>query len=220
MVAPPPPGKATPMSNWTLYLAPGTCAQAVHIALLDAGVEPTLRVLDFAAGEQHGPAFLAVNPRGRVPALVTDHGTLFEVPALLLFVAQSFPSAQLAPLDDPFRLAHLQGFNSYLCSTVHVAHAHKRRGARWADDPAALEAMQRKVPANMTAAFDHIEADWLRGPWVLGDDYSIADPYLFTISEWLEGDAVDVTRFPKVLAHRERMQGRDAVRKARAAPAA
>jgi glutathione S-transferase len=80
--------------------------------------------------------------------------------------------------------------------------------------------MQRKVPANMTAAFDHIEADWLRGPWVLGDDYSIADPYLFTISEWLEGDAVDVTRFPKVLAHRERMQGRDAVRKARAALAA
>ena len=205
------------MPNWTLHLASGSCAQAVHIALLDAGVEPTLRVLDFAASEQRGPAYLAVNPRGRVPALVTERGTLAEVPALLLFVAQSFPQARLAPLDDPFQLAQIQAFTSYLCSTVHVAHAHRRRGARWSDDAAAIESMQRKVPENMTAAFAHIEADWLQGPWVFGDDYSIADPYLFTIAEWLEGDGVDVTRFPKVLAHRERMLGRDAVRRAKAA---
>jgi glutathione S-transferase len=205
------------MPNWTLYLAPGTCAQAVHIALHDADAPHRLQVLDFAAGEQRSPAYLAVNPRGRVPALVTERGTLTEVSALLLFIAQSFPAARLAPLDDPFRLALLQSFNGYLSSTVHVAHAHKRRGARWADEPEAHAAMQRKVPANMTQIFDHIEADWLQGPWVFGEDYSIADPYLFTIAEWLEADGVDVSRYPKVLAHRARMQARDSVKQAKAA---
>jgi len=205
------------MTPWTLYLAPGTCAQAVHIALHDADAPHTVHPLDFAAAEQRSPAYLSVNPRGRVPALVTEQGTLTEVPALLMFIAQSFPAAKLAPLDDPFRLAQLQGFTSFLCSTVHVAHAHKRRGARWADDAAAIEAMQRKVPANMTEIFEHIESDWLRGPWVFGEDYTVADPYLFTIAEWLEGDDVDVSRFPKLLAHRARMQARESVQRAKAA---
>jgi glutathione S-transferase len=204
-------------TSWTLYLAPGTCAQAVHIALHDAGAPHRLQVLDFAKSEQRSPAYLAVNPRGRVPALVTESGTLTEVPAVLLFIAQSFPSTGLAPLGDAFRLAQLHGFNSYLCSTVHVAHAHKRRGTRWADDPAAIEAMQRKVASNMTDCFAHIEADLLRGPWVFGDDYSIADPYLFTIAEWLEADGVDVSRLPKVMAHRARMQARESVQRAKAA---
>ncbi|MGM9487558.1 glutathione S-transferase family protein [Ideonella sp. YS5] len=207
----------TSAPSWTLYLAPGSCAQAVHIALHDAEAPHRLRLLDFAAGEQRGAAYLAVNPRGRVPALVTEQGTLTEVPALLTFIAQTFPAAKLAPLDDPFRLAQVQAFNSYLCSTVHVAHAHKRRGARWADDPAAHEAMQRKVPANMAQCFEHIEADVLKGPWVFGEDYTIADPYLFTIAEWLEADGVDVTRLPKVMAHRARMQARESVQRCKMA---
>jgi glutathione S-transferase len=205
------------MTSWTLFLAPGTCAQAVHIALHDAGAPHALHVLDFSSAEQRSPAYLAVNPRGRVPALVTEQGTLTEVPALLLYIAQSFPAAKLAPLDDPFRLAQLQAFTSYLCSTVHVAHAHKRRGARWVDEPGAIEAMQRKVAANMTACFDHIEADVLQGPWVFGADYTIADPYLFTIGEWLEGDGVDMQRYPNLLAHRARMLARESVQRAKAA---
>jgi glutathione S-transferase len=74
-----------------------------------------------------------------VPALVTDDGILTETPAILAYLAQRFPQAKLAPLDDPFAFAMVQAFNSYLCSTVHVAHAHRMRGTRWADDPAAIE---------------------------------------------------------------------------------
>jgi len=102
-----------------------------------------------------------------------------ETPGLLLFVAQRFPNAELAPLSDPFALAQVQEFNSYLCSTVHVAHAHGRRGARWADDAAAIEAMKRKVPATMTECFELIERKLLKGPWVMGEQYTICDPYLF-----------------------------------------
>jgi glutathione S-transferase len=115
-----------------LYFATGTCALATHIALEEAGAAYEAVRLDFAAQGQRTPEYLALNPKGRVPALVTESGTLTETPALLVYVAQSFPAAELAPLADPFALAQAQEFNSYLCSTVHVAHAHGRRGARWA----------------------------------------------------------------------------------------
>jgi glutathione S-transferase len=197
-----------------LYYATGTCALATHIALEEASAPHEAVRLDFAAQAQRSPEYLAVNPKGRVPALVTESGTLTETPALLLFVAQRFPGAELAPLSDPFALAQVQEFNSYLCSTVHVAHAHGRRGSRWADDAAAIEAMKRKVPATMTECFDLIEGKFLKGPWVMGERYTICDPYLFTIASWLEGDGVDTSRLLRVMEHRRRMLERPAVRKA------
>ena len=108
----------------------------------------------------------------------------------------------------------MQEINSYLCSTVHVAHAHKTRGARWTDDPAAIETMKRKVPETMGACASLIEDEIIRGPWVLGESYSVCDPYLFTIARWLEGDSVDVARFPKIKAHMARMAERPAVTRA------
>jgi glutathione S-transferase len=200
-----------------LYFATGTCALATHIALEEAGAAYEAARLDFAAQGQRTPEYLALNPKGRVPALVTESGTLTETPALLVYVAQSFPAAELAPLADPFALAQAQEFNSYLCSTVHVAHAHGRRGARWADDAAAIEAMQRKVPATMTDCFALIEKKLLKGPWVMGEQFTICDPYLFTIASWLEGDGVDTGKLPRVLDHRRRMLARPAVQKAVAA---
>lgn len=197
-----------------LYYAPGTCALATHIALEEASAPYEAERVDFGAQAQRSPEYLAVNPKGRVPALVTESGTLTETPALLCFVAQRFPEAKLAPLDDPFALARIQEFNSYLCSTVHVAHAHGRRGTRWADDAAAIEAMKRKVPASVTECFQLIEGKFIEGPWVMGERYTIADPYLFTIATWLEGDGVDTGKLPLVMAHRKQMLARPAVQKA------
>lgn len=172
------------MSELTLYLAPGTCAMAVRIALVEAGAPHLVKRLDLAAGEQRSPDYLAINPKGRVPALVTEHGVLTETPALLLYVAQRFPNAGLAPLDDPFLLARMQEIHSFLVSTVHVAHAHGRRPGRWADDEQAMAAMQAKMPQNMRDGFDQIERHYLAGPWVLGERFSLADIYLFVIAGW------------------------------------
>src|SRR6478672_2343854 len=154
-----------------LYYAPGTCALATHIALEEAGAPYEAVLVDFRSQSQRSPEYLTVNPKGRVPALVTERGTLTETPSLLCFVAQRFPEAELAPLADPFALARVQEFNSYLCSTVHVAHAHGRRGARWADDAAAIEAMKQKVPASMTECAELVEHKFLQGPWVMGERY-------------------------------------------------
>ena len=197
-----------------LYYAVHTCALASHIALEDAGAEYSTVRINFAAEEQRKPEYLAINPKARVPSLVTERGILTETPAMLAFVAQSFPKARLAPLDDPFAFAEVQAFNSYLCATLHVAHAHRMRGYRWADDPAAIEAMKRKVPDSVSACYELIESKMLRGPWVMGDAYTICDPYLFTVAQWMEGDSIDPARFPKVRDHRQRMSERAAVRKA------
>jgi glutathione S-transferase len=202
------------MLMFKLYYAPGTCALATHIALEEAGATYEAVRVDFGAQAQRSPEYLMINPKGRVPALVTESGTLTETPALLLFVAQRFPAAELAPLTNPFALAQLQEFNSYLCSTVHVAHAHGRRGARWADDAAAIEAMKRKVPATMTECAELIEHTLLKGPWVFGEQYTICDPYLFTIATWLEGDGVNTSKLTRILEHRRRMLARAAVQKA------
>lgn len=200
-----------------LFYAPGTCALASHIALEETGAQYETARLDFSQGDQRKPEYLKVNPKGRVPALITDRGILTETPAILVYIAQSFPAAKLAPLSDPFALAQAQAFNSYLCSTVHINHAHRPRGSRWADDPAAIEAMKRKVPQNMTECFELIEREMFAGPWVMGETYSICDPYLFTVAGWLESDSVDIARFAKIQAHRERMLARPAVNKVVAA---
>ena len=196
-----------------LYYAPGTCALASHIALQEVGATYTTERVDFKNNQQNSPAYLAINPKGRVPALVTDRGILTETPAMLAFIAQSFPQAQLAPLDDAFAFAKVQAFNSYLCSTVHVAHAHKLRGARWATEETSFADMKRKVPQTVGACFALIERDMLRGPWVMGEQYTICDPYLYTIAAWLEGDSVDLAALPKVADHRKRMSERPAVQK-------
>ncbi len=190
---------------------------ASHIALEEAAAPHEAVRVDFKTNEQRKPEYLAINPKGRVPALVTERGILTETPAILAFVAQSFPAAGLAPLDDPYEFARVQAFNSYLCSTVHVAHAHRMRGYRWADDPVAIADMQRKVPSTVGDCFELIETTLLQGPWVMGDRYSICDPYLFTLSQWLDGDGVDVKRFPKLVDLQKRMNARPAVQRALAA---
>lgn len=198
----------------TLYYATHTCSLASHIVLEEAGADYTALRISFAANEQRQPPYLAINPKGRVPAMVTERGILTETPAMLAFIAQSFPAARLAPCDDPFAFAQVQAFNSYLCSTVHVAHAHRMRGHRWADDEAAIAAMRRKAPEAVGAGYDLIERDMLEGPWVMGDAYTICDPYLFTLAQWLEDDGVDPARLPRVIDHRRRMSERPGVRRA------
>jgi glutathione S-transferase len=201
----------------TLYYAPGTCALATHLALEYAGLPYEAVRLDFKQQQQRSDEYLRVNPKGRVPALVTERGVLTETPALLQYVAQSAPQARLAPLEDAFLLAQMNEFNSYLCSTVHVAHAHGARGYRWSDDPQAIESMKKKVPQTMGDAFELIETRMFQGPWVLGQPFSTSDLYLYTVTRWLQGDHVDVQRFPKVADHLHRMEAQPQVRKVLAA---
>ena len=197
-----------------LYYAPHTCALASHIALEEAGAAYETVRMSFQSEDQKKSGYLKINPKARVPSLVTDKGILTETPAILAFVAQTYPAAGLAPVDDPFEFARAQAFNSYLCSSVHVAHAHRMRGHRWVDDESAIKAMQKKVPQTVGDAFGLIEREMLAGPWVMGNTYTICDAYLFTLAQWLEADGVDLAKIPRVIEHRHRVAERPAVKKA------
>lgn len=202
-----------------LFHAWGSCSLAPFIALEEAGADYEVAVISTKDGEQRKPDYLALNPKGRVPALVTERGVLTENVAILAWIAQAFPAARLMP-DDPWTFAQAQAFNSYLASTVHVAHAHGRRGSRWADQESSFEDMRRKVPETMAACFQLIEDGMSAGPWVMGEQFTTCDAHLFTLSGWLESDDVDLARFPKVQAHFERTGARPAVGKVLARAAA
>lgn len=195
-----------------LFTAPGTIGLACEIVLEEAGAPHEVVRLDFAQNQQRLPDYLAVNPKSRVPALVCDRGVITEAPAILGYVAQAFPAARLAPLDDAFAMAEVQAFNSYLCSWVHPAAAHRHRGYRWADTPAALADLREKAPKVFAEAMGLIEAEYLRGPWVMGDTYSICDAYLYVVSSWLPRDGIDMAGFPAVADHFARVGERAAVK--------
>ena len=191
----------------TFYYAKSSAAYAPHILLEELDLDYKAVRIDFQTAEQRSPAYLEVNPKGRVPALVTDKGILTETPAMLAYLAQISPALNLVP-TDPFEFAIAQAFNSYMASTVHVAHAHKHRGARWADDPSAHEAMKSKVTENMTEYARMIEEYYLKGPFVLGDRFSFCDPYMALVTRWFRDDEVDLDQFAKIKEHDTLMRQR------------
>ncbi len=198
-----------------LFYHPNSCSLASHIALEEAGADYAAERIDFASGQQRGPEYLAINPKGRVPALLTDKGILTESPVILGYIAQTFPDAKLAENEDSFAFGNMQAFNCYISSTLHIAFAHAFRAERYADDPAAIAAIRAKAPASVAAAFDLIE-DKLSDdrPFVHGDAYTVSDPYLFVMTRWLDRDGMPGTdRFPRAQAHMRRLNARPAVRR-------
>ena len=196
-----------------LFHSSGTVAVASLIALHEAELPFTATAVDFAKAEQRAAPYLRTNPKGRVPALVCDHGILTETPAILAYIATIAPARNLAP-SDPFEYAKMQEFHSYMASTVHVNHSHRMRGSRWASAQASFDDMAAKVAQNMTECFELIQTEYLKGPWVMGDQYTVADAYLFTVTNWLKGDGVDVNTQPRIAEHFAAMHARPAVQKA------
>jgi glutathione S-transferase len=193
-----------------LYYAKGTIAIATAIALHEAGLDFEPVRLDFRAGDQTGPEYQAINPKGRVPALVTEQGILTETGAILDYIADIAPAAGLRP-SDPHDAAKMREAMYYLASTMHVNHAHKMRGHRWADQQSSFDDMKAKSVQTMTDSATYVENHVLKGPFVLGETFSLADPYLYVACNWLEGDGVTVADFPKIVAFIEAMRGRTSV---------
>ncbi|WP_299727655.1 glutathione S-transferase family protein [uncultured Tateyamaria sp.] len=196
-----------------LYFATGTISIAVAIALNEAGINYDTQRIDFGAGEQLSDSYAAINSKGRVPALEVDGTILTETGAILDYIAAQ--DKRLMPAD-PLHAAHARSVMYYLASTMHVNHAHKMRGSRWANTEASWADMAAKVPETMTASAAFVEAECLRGPFVLGEHICIADAYLFVVCNWLEGDGVDLAPFAKLRAFMAAMEARPSVQAVRA----
>jgi glutathione S-transferase len=192
---------------YRLHYAPRTISIATAIVLEEAGIayEPVL--VDFSAAEQTKPAYLHLNPKGRVPALETPDGILTETGAILQYIAPD-----MLP-EDPWAAAKMRELMYYLASTMHVNHAHKMRGARWADDAGSHADMARKVPHTMAASCDYLEEFLPTLPFWGGDAMVVSDAYLYVVLTWLPGDGVDVTRYPNIQAFQHRMNTRRSVQR-------
>jgi glutathione S-transferase len=193
-----------------LHYAPGTIATASVLTLFETGKTADLIRVDFAKSQQNSPEYLAINPKGRVPALVTDQGILTETGAILHYLADG---TDLVP-SDPMQRARMHELMYYLASTMHVNHAHKLRGHRWADQDASHQDMTAKVPETMAASCAYVETQ-LRGPYLLGDRPCLADFYLFAICTWLAGDGVDIANYPQLSNHFQMVSSRDSAIKAK-----
>ncbi|WP_298966623.1 glutathione binding-like protein [uncultured Methylobacterium sp.] len=198
-----------------LYYSPGACSLAPHIALEETGAAFEPVRIDFATGEQKSGAYLAINQKGRVPALAEGEWVVTENPAVLRYIARRFPEAGLWP-DDPREEAACTEWLAWLASTIHVAYAHIRRAERYASDEAAIRDVQQKGRESCADLWTMVEVGLSRGGWAVGERYSVADPYLLTFWTWGRGPVLGydmAALFPHWTAHARRMAQRPAVQR-------
>lgn len=196
-----------------LYFLPGSCALAPHIALELAGAR--YEAVGVVRGEQDAPEYRAVNPLGRVPALVVDDGTvLTEVPAILTYIADRFPAATLLPPPDELARYEALASMAYLSSTVHPAFGRLWRAERFTTDTAGRAAIEAAAARDLAAAFEHIEAELERRPIEQDGRPSAVDCYRFVFGRWGRRLPTPTSRFPAFAALTERMGRHEAVRKA------
>jgi glutathione S-transferase len=177
----------------TLYFAPGASSMAPHIALHEIGVPFESRPISFKQKQTHDPAFLAINPEGKVPALLIDGRPLTEVAGILFYLARQYPEAGLLPSDDIEAEAQVVSWMSFIASTIHPA---RRQGLEHA----------RAVYALADRRLGEKE-------WVVGR-YSIADIHLFRLFWRFSGSLNPVAgEFSALTAHYARMMERPAVKR-------
>jgi len=195
-----------------LYYLQGACSLASLISLIEAGAafEPvavdrkTRKVPD-------GRDYTEVNPKGYVPALEFDDGdVLTENAAVLPYIADLNPSANLAPPVGTRARLRLQEWLGYLNSELH-------KNFSTLFNSAAPEAMKQIARDNIVRRTAYIEGKLGDKPFLLGDSFSVADAYLYVILSWRQKVGVDLSQFPKVTALYDRIRARPAVQSARKA---
>ncbi len=188
-----------------LFISPGACAMASHLALEEAGADYETQVVNLRAGEQRTPEYLAINPAGATPALQTDDGVLTQNAAIIGWAAQTWPEKKLAP-TDAFGLARFNAFNGFLSSSLHPA-----LGKVLFSHPALEGAAKDDAVKLALSKLQLVEDHYLEGPWVFGDTWTASDGYLMVFSRWArQAGLLDKTRFPKLNAHLDAVQARPA----------
>lgn len=188
-----------------LFISPGACAMASHLALEEAGADYETQVINLRAGEQRTPGYLAINPAGATPALQTDDGVLTQNAAIIGWAAAKWPEKKLAP-TDAFGLARFNAFNGFLSSSLHPA-----LGKVLFSHPALEGAAKEDATKLALSKLQLVEDHYLEGPWVFGETWTAADGYLMVFSRWArQAGLLDKTRFPKLNAHLDAVQARPA----------
>ncbi|GJE39365.1 glutathione S-transferase family protein [Methylobacterium persicinum] len=201
------------MTSCTLYYAPGACSLAAHIVLEESGLPFEGHVLDLARGDQRSAQYLAINDRGRVPALVEDGWVLTECAAIIRHVARQVHEKGMWP-EDLREQAAADEWLGWLACNHHVAYAHVRRPERYTDDEEALDGIRAKAADTYGDLCTMTEVRLSHGGWAVGDRFGVVDAYLMVFWVWGRGAALKFDmagRFPAWTAHARRVCARPAV---------
>ncbi|CAN5450635.1 glutathione S-transferase family protein [soil metagenome] len=193
------------------YYAPGACSTASHIGLEESGATFERQALSFAKNEQKSPGYLEINPRGRVPALVTDDGAIVENTAILDYVAGTY--APLLMPKDPMGRARAISLMAWFSNNVHPAFTHVGRPERFATDPAVFDHLKATGRENFLTALKEIDGILAGKQWILGDQFSVVDGYALVFYGWGKRIGLPVEELKNYTAWKDRMLARPAVRR-------
>jgi glutathione S-transferase len=192
-----------------LYYSPSACSLSPHIVANELGLAIELVKVDVVAKRtEHGEDFLAINPKGLVPVLQLDDGSLLtEGPAVVQYLADLKPEAQLAPASGSMARYRLQEMLGYINSELH-------QGYMPLFNPACSDEVRSARMAHLHKHYRLLEAALGRAPFLLGDRFTVTDAYLFVVTRWAEFVKLDLSAFPNLLAFQARIAARPAVQTA------
>jgi glutathione S-transferase len=196
-----------------LFYSPGACSLVPHIALEEAGAEFDAVRTPIAEKAHKRPEYLAINPRGLIPAIETEGRVVTENIAILTWIGHRRPECGQLPLDDLAALARVYEWLSFFATTVHYGGF----GPIFRSRAAGIERPEAELAADrerLRGLFGEIDALLAPGPWLFGERYSLADPYPLAFRRWARRLELDVSPYRRWTAHTERMVGRPAVLRA------
>ncbi|MFN7727756.1 MAG: glutathione transferase GstA [Bdellovibrio sp.] len=195
-----------------LYIRPGACSLASHISLIEAGLRfetETVSTKDGGAKlTAKGTNFLTLNAKGYVPALETQTGEILtEGQAILQYIADRAPEKGLAPAHGTFERYKLQEWLTFIGTELH-------KGVTPLWYPATSESYRATVLDNVSKRLDWVSSQLQGRPFLMGQTFTVADAYLFTVLSWNKMLNLDLTKWPTLMGYMERVQNRPAVHQA------
>ena len=192
-----------------LYYSPGACSLSPHIVAHELGTALSIEKVDTKTKRtETGRDYWQINPKGYVPALELDNGeVLTEGPAIVQYLADQKGNTQLAPANGTLARARLQEMLNYITSEIH-----KTYSPLFKDDTP--EATREERKAYLQRRYEYIERILAKQQWLLGDHFTVADAYLFTVTRWAAAVKLDLSAYPALLAFQERVAKRPAVQAA------
>ena len=190
-----------------LYYSPGACSLAPHIAMRELGIPVDLKKVDLKAKQYDGGDFKQVNGKGYVPAVDTPAGVLTEAPVILQYLADQKPDAGMAPKPGDAARYRLQEMLNFITTELH-------KGFGNFFNPAMNDGWRQAVTDRLGVRLDWLAKQLEGKQYVMGDKFTVADAYLFTILNWAGPSKFDLSRWPAIVEYHKRVGSRPKVQEA------
>jgi len=190
-----------------LYYSPGACSLAPHIALREAGIPVDLKKVDLKAKQYEGGDYKQVNGKGYVPAVETPEGVLTEAPVILQYIADQKPESGLAPKPGDAARYKMQEMLNFITSEMH-------KGMGNFFNPALNDGWRQAVTDRLGVRLDWLAKQLEGKQYLMGDKFTVADAYLFTILNWAGPSKFDLSKWPAVVEYQKRVAARPKVQEA------